>query len=69
MTTKSGLLAIIRKRCLECCGGSYTEVEKCTSGPDASPYSTCALWEFRLGNDPYPSEARVEAGKRLNKIK
>lgn len=69
MTTKNELLAVIRKRCLECCSGSYTEVEKCTSGPNAAPYSTCALWPYRLGIDPNPSEARVEAGKRLNKIK
>ncbi len=66
MTTKTALLQTIRKHCLECCGGSYQEVENCTSGPTAAPYSQCALWAFRLGKDPDgPSEARREAGKKL----
>ncbi len=69
MTTKTELLAVIRKRCLECCSGSYAEVERCTSGPNASPYATCALWEFRLGIDPYPSETRVQSGRKLGGIK
>ncbi|KKG56166.1 hypothetical protein [Methanosarcina mazei] len=66
MTTKTELLLTIRKNCIACCGGSYQEVENCTSGPTAAPYSQCALWAFRLGKDPDgPSEARREAGKKL----
>lgn len=66
MTTKTALLQTIRKHCLECCGGSYQEVEYCTSGPNAKPFCTCALWAFRLGTDPEgPSEARRKAGKKL----
>ena len=66
MTTKTELLEVIRKRCLECCGGSCQEVENCTSGSNAALYNTCALWAFRLGKDPEgPSEARREAGKKL----
>lgn len=66
MTTKTALIQTIRKHCLDCCGGSYQEVEDCASGPNAKPYSTCALWAFRLGTDPDgPSEARKEAGKKL----
>lgn len=66
MTTKTALIQTIRKHCLDCCGGSYQEVEDCASGPNAKPYSTCALWAFRLGTDPDgPSEARREAGKKL----
>lgn len=66
MTTKTSLLQTIRKHCLDCCGGSYVDVLNCTSGPDAKPYSTCALWAFRLGVDPSgPSEARQRAGRKL----
>ena len=66
MTTKTELLQIIRKHCLNCCSGSYQDVEKCSSGPNVKPFSTCALWAYRLGTDPDgPSEARKEAGKKL----
>lgn len=66
MTTKTEILQIVRKHCLNCVGGSYTEVEKCTAGPDANQYSTCALWAFRLGKDPdEPSEAKKAQGVRL----
>jgi len=72
VTTKTQLLEVIRKRCLECCGGSYQEIENCTSGPNSGPLSSCSLWAYRLGVDPNPSEARKEAGKKLamkNKVK
>lgn len=68
MTKKTELLITIHKHCLRCCGGSWIDVENCTSGPNASPYSTCLLWPFRLGVDPNPSESRVEAGKIKVKI-
>lgn len=70
MTNKIELLAVIRKRCLECCSGSFQDVEGCTSGPDAAPYSTCALWAYRLGKDPEkPSEAMQEKGRKLAEIR
>ena len=65
MTTKTALLQTIRKHCLECCGGSYQEVENCISCPTEGPFSSCALWDFRLGKDPEPSESRKLAGKKL----
>jgi hypothetical protein len=65
MTTKKELLKTIRQHCIRCCGGSWKDVENCTSGPDASPYSTCLLWQFRLGSDPQPSSARVKLGTKL----
>ncbi|BBL64163.1 MULTISPECIES: hypothetical protein [Methanosarcina] len=65
MTTKTELLEVIRKRCLECCNGSYQEVENCTSGPSAGPFSSCALWAYRLGKDPEPSETRKLAGEKF----
>lgn len=63
MTSNKELLKTIRKHCLNCCSGSWIDVQECASGPDASPYSTCLLWPYRLGKDPNPSQARVEAGK------
>ena len=67
MTTKTELLKTIHKHCLECCSGSWKDVQNCASGPDAKPYSTCTLWQFRNGVDPeQPSEAKREAGKRLS---
>ncbi len=66
MATKTGLLQVIRKNCLNCCSGSYTDVENCTSGPNASTYSTCVLWAFRLGKDPEePTESQKEKGRKL----
>ena len=38
-----------RKFCLECCGDSYAEVQRCTD-------SHCALFPFRLGNEKGLSE-------------
>lgn len=68
MTTKTVLLQTIRKHCLECCGGSYKDVEGCTAGPNAKSYSTCALWVFRLGKDPEePSELMKEKGRKITR--
>lgn len=68
MTTKTALLKAIRTHCLECCGGSYQDVENCTAGPNArSPNYICGLWDFRLGKDPEgPSEAMKEKGRRMS---
>lgn len=66
MTTKSELLVVIRQHCLNCCGGSWSEVEKCTSGLDAKSYSTCALWNYRFGSDPEPNESRKLAARKMN---
>lgn len=35
----------IRHKCLDCSGGSYTEVKSCT-------VTGCALWPYRLGRRP-----------------
>lgn len=68
MTTKAEYQKVIRQHCLKCCGESYTDVENCTSGPDASPYSTCVLWPYRLGPDPNPHPGNVAAGKKKTKF-
>src|SRR5260370_33539080 len=40
------MLAIIREKCLDCSGGSPSEVRKCTC-------TGCALWPYRLGRSPF----------------
>ena len=54
----------IRAKCLDCCCGQYKEVKHC-------PATTCPLYPFRLGKDPfrkartYTDEQREAARKRL----
>lgn len=58
----------IRRKCMECCCGQRTEVERCH-------IKDCALWAFRFGKIPeeYPtyevevSEAQIESGKRMSR--
>lgn len=58
----------IREKCLDCCCGSFTEVEKCT-------VTKCALYPFRFGKNPYrqprvlTDEQRAEMAARLSKIR
>lgn len=35
----------IRAKCLDCCGGQYSEVKMC-------PCTNCPLYDFRLGKNP-----------------
>jgi hypothetical protein len=66
-TTKTKLLSMIRKHCLECCGGSYLDVKNCAAGPNADPFSVCSLWYFRLGIDPEgASEAMKAKGRNIS---
>ena len=54
----------IREKCLDCCGGQYTEVSAC-------PAERCALHPFRFGKNPYRTkremsdEQREAAAERL----
>ena len=43
--TKTELLKTIREHCLDCCCGSYAEVEQCGC-------PTCNLYPLRFGKDP-----------------
>jgi hypothetical protein len=46
------LRAVIRERCVDCCGGQLGEVRKCVA-------VGCALWPYRMGTDPWgPSAAQ-----------
>ncbi len=47
MTTKNTILKAIRINCLDCCGGSTKEIEKCTV--------ECSMKPYRFGKDQSPS--------------
>ncbi len=55
--TKGKILKVIRAFCMDCLGGSYQEIENCTS-------PNCKLFEFRRGKDPMPSKKGF--GSRLH---
>ncbi len=62
--TKSKVLKAIRAFCLECMGGSSTEIDSCTAHTEEH---TCPLYELRHGKDPNPSRRasnlRLQRGK------
>jgi hypothetical protein len=47
MTTKRTILRTIRAKCIDCCGGSKSEVANCVA-------YACPLHPFRFGRDPLP---------------
>ena len=51
MTTKAAILVAIRQKCLDCSCYQPAEVRLCH-------LTTCALWPYRCGVDPYPSQTR-----------
>jgi hypothetical protein len=64
---KRPLLAIMRQKCLDCCGEEVGEVAKCTS-------VNCALWPYRMGTNPHrekraTTEAQKNALKNRNQRK
>lgn len=71
MTTKTELLRLIRKQCITCCGGSYTEVEACQGGRGTDELTTCYLHPFRFGTDPFNevSEAKRLQGQKLAAVR
>lgn len=56
-------LRALRLKCLDCCNDSAQEVRLCTA-------VDCPSWPFRMGKNPWASEARREIGRsaarRLN---
>ena len=60
-------LLAIRRKCIDCCGGSFKEVRLCTS-------YTCPLYPLRLGKNPgrRPSkrtEKQLQALRDANGLK
>lgn len=41
----------IRAKCIECSNGQQSEVRECT-------VKSCALWPFRMGEDPFNKKTR-----------
>ena len=52
-------LKAVRAKCIDCCCGQMPEVRLC-------PSKTCALWLFRMGHRPDPTEVK-EATAALEK--
>ena len=46
-------LKAIRARCMDCCGGSRSEVRKCVA-------HDCASWPFRMGKNPFAMRNRCD---------
>lgn len=61
---RTPILAAVRAKCLDCCGGAPSEVRRCTA-------TGCALWPFRMNHNPFRSaremsdEQRAAAADRL----
>lgn len=51
-TSRTNPVKAIRLKCLDCSGGSSTEVEKCT-------LTNCALYPFRLGKNPFRTKREL----------
>lgn len=48
---------VIREHCIECCGGSASEVKLC-------PVTKCRLHPFRLGKNPYRTKREMTAEQK-----
>ena len=64
MTRKARKVTVakaVRRKCLECCGGSAKAVAECPSG-------NCPLFQFRAGRDPNrpPRTEKQEASALQN---
>lgn len=49
----------IRRKCVDCMGGSIEAIRDCMS-------TNCALWPFRMGRNPFraaPTEAQMESAR------
>ncbi len=51
-------LQAIRKKCLDCCGGSKTEVARCE-------INDCPLWPLRFGKRPETIRRRSEKRNKM----
>jgi hypothetical protein len=49
----SPVLDAIRAKCIDCSGGSRSEVAKCVS-------VACTLWPFRMGTNPFRARKNDE---------
>ena len=56
-TSNPNPVKAIRLKCLDCCCGSYTEVDKCTA-------RQCALYPFRSGKNPFRTKRELSDEER-----
>lgn len=61
---KRTVMKAIKLKCMDCCGGSWDEVKKCTC------QDSCFLHPFRLGKNPhhkkeYTEEQRTEMREKF----
>lgn len=56
-TSNQNPVKAIRLKCLDCCAGQRTEVEKCTA-------RQCALFPFRLGKNPFRTKRELSGEER-----
>lgn len=54
------LTAIIRGKCIDCCGGSLVEVKCCT-------VTDCNLWPYRMGTNPFRKRTLTETQREAVK--
>jgi hypothetical protein len=54
-------LKAIRAKCLDCCCGSASEVNKCVS-------TNCALWPFRLRTNPFRKKSTLSQDERQMRV-
>jgi hypothetical protein len=58
-TKKLTPIKSIRKNCIECSGGSFSEVYNCG-------ITDCPLWIYRLGKRPKPLSVANDSSKDFN---
>ena len=51
----------IRKKCLDCCGGSAYEVSMCNS-------LSCSLWAYRFGVRPTTAQKNILIAKTPSRL-
>ena len=60
-TTKSDLLKIIRRKCLDCVCYQARDVELC-------PTERCALWPYRMGKDPCKTSCQLSEAQKKGPV-
>ncbi len=55
------LAKTIREKCLDCCGFQQSEVRKCVC-------TTCPLWPYRMGKNPFQAAKCKRKPCNLNKL-
>jgi len=51
------LTQVIRRKCLDCCGGVQDEVKKCTA-------VSCNLWAYRMNKNPFRKRVLTDEQKQ-----